>query len=147
MTRLTTVLADDARVLLDQLTDEPGRYLTDLIRNQVQTIHNAHSTITAFGWTKGEMHAVCDAINGLWLLSDDVDGPRLAIELHDGARLGGILNHGADPESWPAKVKQVADNDALARALFTFGRAWWLEGDHQGIVQRLLDRLPPDRTP
>lgn len=140
--RLTTALASDARDLLDSLTDEPGEYLSDLIREHYSDLHSAISLVRAAGWTRGEVLAVCDACNGLWLLPHASSPEYLAIELADGARLGGILAHGASADTWDDRVREVRGSPELAGALLALSRAWWRNAR---AVEQWIDGLPTTR--
>lgn len=124
------MLSLDADVV--QLLDRTGNrsaYVEHVVRESWQAWQAALDLLVSQGWHREELHAACEALNGLWMIpyEDRVPmGSSIALELYDAQRLNGTADkHGVAPRVWEARTTQVRTDERIARALRVVVTEWW----------------------
>lgn len=120
-----------------------SRYVSQALRERWAAWQSGLLLLRQHGWMRQELHAALDALNGLWMRDDagyEHLGPGLALELHDAERLNGTATrqHEVDPRVWEARVQQIAQSEALARALRCVVTEWWASNP---ACERAVERM------
>lgn len=133
--RMTLSISPEVEALLTQ-TGHPSAYVEAVIESHWEEWSGAMTELTS--WTRGELHAACDALNGHWLLA----GSEATVwaELADAEKLNGTATrHGVGVRRWSGRVALVRDTPVVARAICTVVREWWIGN---AALERMIARLP-----
>ncbi len=127
---------------VDELLGRVGNasdYLSRVIRERWREWTDALATLAARGWTRSEIYAACDALNGTWLVGPSRSPQAIALELHDAARFGALERHGANADTWGARVREVAESHEVTHALVAVVTEFWFSN---AALESMLERLP-----
>ena len=133
---------DEARAFLASLSDEPERYLTELLNDHHEALASAQDLIKTAGWTRGEVLAFCAAAEGL---DDSVYAhencmQRLGMVLGDVAREKRAEALIEDPNTWCDRCDEIARDGLLGVALVNLWRSWRL--NNNGPLGQWIETLP-----
>jgi hypothetical protein len=122
---------------------DQGAYIERLIGRHMQEHQEALQVLRAAGWTLEETFAACDALNGIFLLRSYPLGSYLFAELYDAQRLNDICaNHGADPEKWLERCRQVREDATIAWAIWEVVWGFWtLHPWYEERIRRVLSAV------
>lgn len=134
--RMQLRLDDETHALLEAAGDR-SEYIRQVVRQHAQRWREAHDHLSVAGWRTAELSAACDALSGFLSLGAyrTVLGARLAAELADYARLGGLDRWEVSRETWTSCIETLAI-ECTARALTDFAAEFWIGSD--AVAQALV---------
>lgn len=140
-----TVWLDPSIAQMLRLWDPDKRdgYLTEVIRARWATWRAALEMLRSRGWTRIELLAACDALNGVWLTWEAEPiiprGPSMAVKLRDAQDVNATATrHGVEHDSWNRRVKEVRSDETVAYSLFCVVCEWWAGNP---LCDELIERL------
>lgn len=102
-------------------------WLDAVLAEHIRQLDMAWATLIGAGWTREQLLAACDALNGTWL-HDQMGAPSfLALTLSDADRLDRVAAKW-DAQDWPAVVARVRDDAGQAEALRLLVIDFWRQG-------------------
>ena len=106
-------------------TGSASRYVERLVADAWTEWQEALASLLAAGWSRRELLAACDALNGYAMLGSG-RASWIHAELYDAEKLNDLCaRHEIDPRVWATRTAQVRDDEGLARALWSVTREWW----------------------
>lgn len=100
-------------------------YVERLVMNAERDTANALARVMASHWTTAELSAVVDVCNGTFTDFTLGASDALAAEMEDGAVLHGLAAKWRCGDTWRERIKEVAGDEGLARALLHLAREFW----------------------
>jgi len=119
--------------LHDQLnaTGNASRYLREAAQTRLRRYQEARALLSEAGWTKDEIRAVCDVLNGTALAYGIDKGEQIAASMEDAARLDATHEKWDISEGrWHELAQSVRDREPTARAVWDVLREVWGPSGH-----------------
>lgn len=118
-------LSTEAQAVLDAVGNYSA-YVDAIVLERAKEWTDALALILEYGWRALEIEVACRVLGGYGLGGAGRDGRFLARELERAAKRGLVAESGISERRWKGRLEQIAAQPALAGALVSLTREYWL---------------------
>ncbi len=142
--RMNITISAEASGLLERVGNKSG-YLETILMDRWQAWQAGIRACEQAGLRAHEVKAICDVLNGCYMLGEYLSGQRIGLEMHDAQSQNSICKKWKiAPARWNEIINNVVNRGELAHSIGTIVREFWTCENR--AVENAVERLGWDTS-